>query len=341
MIILGEKLLLSDINSLKYLLDCGIDIFSNQNALIWASYNGHFEIVKFLVENGTNANSDWALRWASKNGHINIVRLLIESGADVNSDELTLSDACSNGHYEIVRLLIESGVDVHSCNNNALRSSLRYCNEKHKNFKDRITTSIKILQLLLENGANINYTYVDTDEYEFNTYCSLLGYACVNDSIEIPKFLIQYGADVNAINGDALYQACSFDNIEIFKLLLENGADIHINNDAPLQRAVLCDAFEITKMLLQYGANIHADDDEALINACFFGSMKFVRLLLDNGANIHAQNNKIFDSSCACGHIKYIQHFLEGLINHNDYYEKSSFKQICNSIQKCNNIIHC
>ena len=46
-------------------------------ALCNASENGHFEIVKYLVENGVNVNTSngiEALMWASENGHFEVVK---------------------------------------------------------------------------------------------------------------------------------------------------------------------------------------------------------------------------------------------------------------------------
>jgi ankyrin repeat protein len=47
-------------------------------ALIWASNNGHLEAVKLLLEHGANVHSDddYALRWASFKGHLEVVKLL-------------------------------------------------------------------------------------------------------------------------------------------------------------------------------------------------------------------------------------------------------------------------
>ena len=54
---------------------------------------GHFEIVKFLVENGADPNvkDDFygrtTLMFASQKGHFEIVKFLIENGADANTKD--------------------------------------------------------------------------------------------------------------------------------------------------------------------------------------------------------------------------------------------------------------
>jgi len=52
---------------------------NGNTALIWASQEGHIEIVKSLLANGANINEkdkygNTALIWASQEGHIEIVK---------------------------------------------------------------------------------------------------------------------------------------------------------------------------------------------------------------------------------------------------------------------------
>ena len=60
-------------------------------ALIEASYCGHFNIVKLLLERGAkvnkqNGSGETALMWASL-GHHDVVKLLLERGAKVNKQD--------------------------------------------------------------------------------------------------------------------------------------------------------------------------------------------------------------------------------------------------------------
>ena len=57
----------------------GVNIHvNNEDSLKLASYHGHLEVVKYLVENGANMhiNDDEPLRWAIANGHSDVVKYL-------------------------------------------------------------------------------------------------------------------------------------------------------------------------------------------------------------------------------------------------------------------------
>jgi len=97
-------------------------ISNNWYVFGWVAYNGHLEIVKFLVENGANIHAvdDCALRWAAESGHLEVVKYLVENGANIHAkDNWALCWAARNGHLKIVKYLVENGADIHADNNYA------------------------------------------------------------------------------------------------------------------------------------------------------------------------------------------------------------------------------
>ena len=87
----------------------------NDQPLIWASRNGHLDIVKYLVGKGANihADDDEALRLASHYGHLEVVKYLVEKGANIRArDDYALKYARRNGHVDVVKYLEE-------CHNNS------------------------------------------------------------------------------------------------------------------------------------------------------------------------------------------------------------------------------
>ena len=87
--------------------------FQDKNeALTFASQEGHIDIVKYLVENGADihARDELALREASENGHVEVVKFLLENGADIHGrdylgSDAALREASNNGHVEVVNYL--------------------------------------------------------------------------------------------------------------------------------------------------------------------------------------------------------------------------------------------
>jgi len=119
----------------------GVDPSARDNdALRYASLNGHTEIVRMLLEldpsRGVDpsANNNQAIRYASNRGHTEIVRMLLEvdafRGVDPSAnDSYALRIASGNGHTKIVGMLLEldlsRGVDPSARDNDALRIAAR------------------------------------------------------------------------------------------------------------------------------------------------------------------------------------------------------------------------
>ena len=85
---------------------------------MWASRNGHEQIVPLLLEQGAHINAaaefgDTTLVWALQNEH---ARLLLEKGADVNAagecDGTALVWASREGHVQILQLLLKKAADI-------------------------------------------------------------------------------------------------------------------------------------------------------------------------------------------------------------------------------------
>lgn len=94
-----------------------------KTVLSQSAYNGHLEVVKFLVANGASIepdnNSYSPLHDAAARGHVEVVKFLVDAGADINAlyNGLTpLMEAARTGQLEVVRWLIEVGeVDPDFC----------------------------------------------------------------------------------------------------------------------------------------------------------------------------------------------------------------------------------
>ena len=90
-------------------------------ALIWASYNGHIDVVKTLLEHNAKVDIQrndgyTALMGAGHNDHIEVVKALLERNANIDIQDdfgwTALMPASCNGHIDCVRLLLENGANV-------------------------------------------------------------------------------------------------------------------------------------------------------------------------------------------------------------------------------------
>ena len=87
-------------------------------ALMYASFCGHTEVARVLIQSGADVNAinidgRTALIFASIEGHTDTVELLLQSGADSNTkdvnDKTAFEYARQNGHEAIVQLMKEAG----------------------------------------------------------------------------------------------------------------------------------------------------------------------------------------------------------------------------------------
>jgi len=109
-----------------------LDIIQSDNnyAFRMAAKNGHFEVIKYIVEriSETNdalalaslihADNDSALRKAAYNNHYDIVKYLVEHGANVHAcDDDAVKRAIISGHMDIIKYLIEEcDANIHANN---------------------------------------------------------------------------------------------------------------------------------------------------------------------------------------------------------------------------------
>jgi len=85
---------------------------SDNYALIWSCHQGHFEVVKYLVETGAelHAQHEQALCLACEQGYFEIVKYLVEAGANIRIDNnKPLHQAYKKGRFRIVQYLVDKG----------------------------------------------------------------------------------------------------------------------------------------------------------------------------------------------------------------------------------------
>ena len=108
----------------------------NNDAVIWAAWNGHIKVVKYLcslpIEKGVDpsAMDNLAVRGAAQDGHLDVVKYLCSlSSVDPSAwDNDAVSHAAGKGYLEIVKYLCElpldRRVDPRGWNNLAIKLAL-------------------------------------------------------------------------------------------------------------------------------------------------------------------------------------------------------------------------
>ena len=97
--------------------------YAGSSAIIWASSEGHSEIVEMLEAKGANVNAKGlenltSLIWASGRGRINACDVLLSKGANVNDQSTSgtsaLQWASQRGHTTIVKMLLYEGASIYA-----------------------------------------------------------------------------------------------------------------------------------------------------------------------------------------------------------------------------------
>jgi ankyrin repeat protein len=130
-----------------------------------AAQEGHFEIVKMLVNAGSEIDErsfrgHTPLRIATRNGHVELVKYFISKKCEIDSqgdDGATpLEVAASKGHLEIVETLVENGANIN-------------IQDKEKDFPLGEAARhgfIEVVKYLLSKGADVNLKNQDGNNAE-------------------------------------------------------------------------------------------------------------------------------------------------------------------------------
>ncbi len=114
---------LSNIMRIEFLDRFELDRKSKVFPLQVAASEGLKELVIVILDHSTGScpGLDNALTLASYRGHLNVVKLLLQYGAQVDSIVTTgygisttaLAEACRGGHLSVAKFLVENGADIH------------------------------------------------------------------------------------------------------------------------------------------------------------------------------------------------------------------------------------
>lgn len=225
------------VSAVRLLLARGVDVnaaetFQQTTALMWATAEGHRDVVDLLLEAGADLNRQshvtslsqrhnadhpsggfTALMFAARNGNEEMVRQLVARGANVN---LKNGDGASaamvaiyNDRFDIARTLLELGSDANDGSlyvaiemRDATTDQFAFDGSRRRPDHPNTLTALDLVRLLLERGADPNKTFAgqfhstsmpNTDRFDNTPFFR----AAIAADVEALKVLIAHKASVD------------------------------------------------------------------------------------------------------------------------------------------------
>jgi ankyrin repeat protein len=287
--------------SMGLLLLSGCVTNPNVTPLMKAAKSGDADNVQQLIDGGTNIDEESAYGWtalmfASWQGHEEVVRFLLKSGASTDHvsgqvpsrfetttghpPTTALAEAIRDEHFEVANILVDHGA---SPNPAAVTLAAQKGNTV-------------LLEKLLKKGADLN---VSNNSEHFSTALSA---AAGKGRLETVKWLLGKGTDINLLahGKTALEDAVGEDRVEIVRYLLGEGADPNLKSEETDEDALFYAAtrptsysrykenLAIIKLLLANGANRNLTSFDSTV-------LQFVRIQYGNSVRNFRKRNDAGD----------------------------------------------
>ncbi|CAH1260993.1 unnamed protein product [Diabrotica balteata] len=225
-------------------------------AIHLAAQEGHFNIVKYFVENKCyhvdiqSNNLRTPLMCAAIPGHTEIVKFLIQCNADVKKtdvfDSTALHYACQENHEDIFEILIRKGCNLDakmyngdtplhiSVRQGHLSAARRLIESGARSFLEEGVSGNSPVHLAAQHNRKemLEYFFKMGISVDFQTVdgYSLLHVAARFGQSQIVTFLLQNGANIEgkiiSRGITALHLASSSNRVDVITVLLNKGADV-------------------------------------------------------------------------------------------------------------------
>jgi ankyrin repeat protein len=267
---------------------------------------------------------------AVKEKNLTLVKRLIIEGCDVNAKievgtdiwESPLYYAAGTSDSQMVRLLLEYGADPNlDLGRNMTPFHYSAGASSHETFL-----------LLLDKCKNVNILNV------YDNYKTPLIFAIVEGKFENIKSLIEKGAKIDPDSSNAmtspLSESCFNNHVNIFKFLLMKGANVNarftiegedclpcLNGITVLHELVDMNTYQDHKMVMEYlnilikynpDMNIESDFGlTALEHACFGHDTTLVRWLINHGSRLETDGSSALHCAAMCSNVEMVEFLLK------------------------------
>ncbi|BCS82771.1 putative ankyrin repeat protein [Cotonvirus japonicus] len=154
-------------------------------------------------------------------------------------------------------------------------------------------------------------TLIDNKRFTAIGLQKCLNLSCEFGHLEVAKFLVENGVDIQADNNYAVQLASQSGHLEIVRFLVSQGANIQSNDNCAVKWASQSGHLEVVKFLVSQGANIQAGNNHAVRWASYYGRLEVVRFLVEKGADILANDNWAIQWASFNGHIEMVKFLVE------------------------------
>lgn len=312
---------------LKILLKAGVSLEARDNlgrtALMHAAANGQVGTLKALLKAGAKKSTKdnegktakmHAEEQAARQGDRNApaLRVLKEAGKSGVSKFLSrkqkhdatkeerITAMLSSERVDLgeLKALIEKGANIHAKNDQGYRAVTLAARHGHAD----------ALQVLIENGADIEETYKDLTPVML---------AATHGHTEALRVLIENGAEIETTHKGLtpVMLATKHGHANALRVLIENGADIeamhkpdsvlHLNSNKTVTNALLLAIenadVDCMRVLLESGANTEVKNEKGMTPLMSVvasddprvrsRTRDMLRVLIENGAHINSQRN--------------------------------------------------
>ena len=301
-----------DIETVRRLLkkfpNANIRFFNGASALMLASYFGHLDIVKLLLDYDARIialNPNWsstALMEAASQGHLDVSKFLVENKADLRVKDKLGRDALyfarANGHDELAAFLEEALL-------NRKKKPVRPLAKKDDfDLDSRDENGLTRLMIAARGGDLIQVEALvnsgaDPKKRDKRLQTALM-YGVKNRHLDVTKVLVEISGNLNLRNKDkesVLHLALKTGNLELVKLLVRHGSNINqLNgkNRSPVFLTAFTGFEPALSFFVERGANVNIKDkygNTPLMAAVFKSHNRLASLLIANDAALDAQNN--------------------------------------------------
>ncbi len=312
-----------------FLLERNAKVSVHDDVLIPLAEDGNIERIQFFLDKGADINAkdkdgNTALHSAAHYGRIDTIKFLLDKGANVsarNNDNDTpiiricygLSKVKESNLLECLDILLKAGADINAQGNSGFTVLINMMQLKvyKEDFDEYAVPSLKAMQFLIDNGADINLKNAKAYNIFFFSL-EYAGYVYKGRILpnEVIEFFFKNGLDKNAVDNEghtALHLALKEHKQETIQLLLDNGFDINslnYHNQSPLMTATGLKT-DMINFLVKKGAKVNLQDKNgvsALMSAAYYFNTERVEALLKNGADIHVKDN---DGNKALSYTRY------------------------------------